>query len=63
MGANHHDLYHIEVSIVRDAGPLVRNPGTSETMGHGSINSTMACVRVSDQEADAARHNALMDAF
>jgi integrase len=32
-------------------------------LGHRSINSTMAYVGVSDQEADAARHNALMNAF
>lgn len=32
-------------------------------LGHRSINSTMAHVGVSDQEADAARHNALMNAF
>lgn len=32
-------------------------------LGHSSINSTMAYVGVSDQEADAARHDALMSAF
>lgn len=31
--------------------------------GHRSINSTMVYVGVSDQEADTARHNALMNAF
>ncbi|MBZ5658509.1 MAG: tyrosine-type recombinase/integrase [Acidobacteriia bacterium] len=30
---------------------------------HRSINSTMVYVGVSDQEADSARHNALMNAF
>lgn len=32
-------------------------------LGHRSINSTMVYVGVSDQEADNARHNALMNAF
>ena len=32
-------------------------------LGHRSINSTMVYVGVSDQEADSARHNALMKAF
>lgn len=32
-------------------------------LGHRSINSTMAYVGLSDQEADTARHNALMNAF
>ena len=32
-------------------------------LGHRSMNSTMAYVGVSDQEADAARHNALINAF
>jgi site-specific recombinase XerD len=32
-------------------------------LGHRSINSTMLYVGVSDQEADSARHNALMNAF
>ena len=32
-------------------------------LGHRSINSTMVYVGVSDQEADRARHNALMNAF
>jgi len=32
-------------------------------LGHRSINSTMVYVAVSDQEADRARHNALMNAF
>jgi integrase len=32
-------------------------------LGHRSINSTMIYVGVSDEEADTARHNALMNAF
>ena len=32
-------------------------------LGHRSINSTMVYVGVCDQEADRARHNALMNAF
>jgi site-specific recombinase XerD len=32
-------------------------------LGHRSINSTMVYVGVSDQDADRARHNALMNAF
>jgi hypothetical protein len=32
-------------------------------LGHRSIDSAMAYVGVSDQEADEARHNALINAF
>jgi integrase/recombinase XerD len=60
MGHPHVLKHSLATHMVRQDVNLAK---VQRALGHRSINSTMVYVGVSDQEADSARHNALMNAF